>query len=67
MAHYKGLRVKDLIIFSKKFSVVLDYLPIEKEIYYLPRDYLCSVIVSLKPDEFSTYVASKMVIRHKAF
>ena len=67
VAHYKGLRVKDLINFAKKHPQVLDYLPIEHEIFYLPRDYLCAVLVSLVPDDFAAYVASKMLVRHQQY
>ena len=45
----------------------MHYLPVVKEIKQLPRDYIANVIVSLKPDEFSTMVAAKMMERHKKY
>ena len=59
--------MKDFVGLAKKHPKVLEYLPIEKEMYYLPRDYLCSILVSVIPNEFSQYVAQRMLVRHQEF
>jgi hypothetical protein len=49
---YKGLTVEDFITYAAANMEVMKYLPNEKDMYLLPRDYLINVIHSILGDTF---------------
>ena len=56
-----------MLAFAKLHKTPMEYLPIEKEISRLPREYVANVLISLQPSEFATMVAAKMMERHKQY
>jgi hypothetical protein len=51
--------MKDLIAYAKLKPIVMDYLPVEKEISRLPREYLIDLIYSVEGDTFKTWADSR--------
>jgi hypothetical protein len=51
--------MKDLIAYAKLKPIVMDYLPVEKEIHRLPREYLIDLIYSVEGDTFKTWADSR--------
>ena len=61
---YEGLGVEQMIIFSKNYPQVAKYLPIEKEIWKLPRQYLINIIFTVLGAPFSNWVRVAVTERH---
>ena len=57
--HIEGLTLPDILVFTKQFPEILEYLPEEEEMPRAGRDFICNVAYTLKPDEFTSFVRSK--------
>lgn len=56
---YENLTVAKALEFAKSYNEVWKYLPIEKEIAQLPRQYIMNVIYSVVGEPFSTWVTEE--------
>lgn len=63
---YEGLTVKDILKFGRQYVDVNKCFPsVEKEIFKLPRQYICNVIYTLVGKPFDEWVTVQKNIRHK--
>ena len=65
MNHYKGLTIADILGFCKGKKDFEKYLPDERDVPMLPRDYLLSLAISIVGEEFRQWVKEKVDGRHK--
>jgi hypothetical protein len=53
---YESLKVEAILEFAMTFQIVVDSLPPIREIYKMPRSYVCNVIYTRLGDEFQGWV-----------
>ena len=61
---YEGLTIADMLGFLEKWPRVFDYLPIEKEIHKLPRQYLANVIITIVKAPFQEWVDQQIGVKN---
>ena len=60
---YRGISVEKAIEFCRSFPQVWKYLPEEKYIYNLPRDFTFNVMNTVIPDEFTPWINGLIALR----
>ena len=53
---YKGLTIDNILAEGRKFPEVENYLPDEKDLHRLPRQWLANVIYTIVGEEFQNWV-----------
>ena len=62
---YEGLTTADIYIFCGDHGVVCDYLPDEREIKKLPKQWVINLVYSLVGDDFKQWVRSRIDSRNE--
>ena len=63
--HYKGLTIADILGFCKGKKDFEKYLPDERDVPMLPRDYVLSLAISIVGEPFRDWVKGKVDVRHQ--
>ena len=63
--HIDGLTLADILIFIRRYPVILEYLPEEEEIMRPGREFICNVAYTIEPDAFTEFVRSKEQVRRQ--
>jgi hypothetical protein len=62
--YYKSLTVETMLDFSTQYEAVLLYLPHEREIYRLPRQFIIDILSTVVGSPFQKWVDEKVQTRH---
>ena len=62
---YEGLTINDMLEYVEDKPVCMRYLPVEKEVHKLPRQYLANVIHSVKGENFQRWVDQRVKERNE--
>lgn len=61
---YKGLTIDSILEYGRKVEKVRHYLPDDRDIVKLPRQWIVNVIYSIVGDEFRTWVFDQIKSRN---
>ena len=62
--HYEGLSFQDIFSNIRDLQQVMAFLPCEKEIYQLPKQYLANITYSVVGEDFSKWIDQKVEERN---
>ena len=64
---YEGISVKGMLEMVKNYPAIMQYLPDEKEIHLLPRQWIANVIYTVVGKDFEDWVTRHIKARHEKY
>ena len=61
--HIEGLQLSEIVSFIKKHPEILQYMPAEEETPKVGREFICNIVYTIKPAEFTAFVREKEQMR----